>query len=330
MLPRRSGSDSSSVVCRRTATSASWSSARRRSWAWTLPVATQATPSRSASAGQPAVAGAVAPPQRPLQLDPEALGGRRRRAAAARSARRRRGSPARPAPGRAPPSRAQPDRQTSPSLRSHSESSASAGGRGSRSTRGRVSACASVSSRQRLRQPVGALDQQRQMEHLPRMPARVRRRARVGHRQLGAHDRPHPEPATRLGELHRPADAVVVGEREGLDSRARRRAWRAPRAARRRRRTSTRSGREARRSRPSDRPLLEPAPRRDRLRRLAEDDDVAPVGEHDLEIASLQGFRRPPAILDQPLLAHRIDRDAGRRRAARRRRSPAPATGSGQ
>ena len=48
-LPRRRGSVSSSVAPRRTATIASWSGTRPRAWTWTLPVATQGTPSRSAS-----------------------------------------------------------------------------------------------------------------------------------------------------------------------------------------------------------------------------------------------------------------------------------------
>src|SRR5204863_4102567 len=58
-----------------------------------------------------------------------------------------------------------------------------------------------------------------------------------------------------------------------------------------------------RRSAPS-RPLEEPAASR---RRLAEYDHVAAVGEHELEVAAAERLRRPPAILDQPLLAHRFD-----------------------
>ena len=62
--------------------------------------------------------------------------------------------------------------------------------------------------------------------------------------------------------------------------------------------------------------------------RLAEDDHVAAVGEHQLEVAAAQRLGGPPAVLDQPLLAHRLDRDAGRPPAARRpRRRRAPATG---
>ena len=49
VLPRRSGSDASSVVWLRSATNASCSGARARACAWTSPVATAATPSRSAS-----------------------------------------------------------------------------------------------------------------------------------------------------------------------------------------------------------------------------------------------------------------------------------------
>ena len=49
-LPRRSGSQASSVAWWRSATKASCSSARQRAWAWTSPVATQRSPSRRASA----------------------------------------------------------------------------------------------------------------------------------------------------------------------------------------------------------------------------------------------------------------------------------------
>ena len=112
------GSDSSSVSPRPTATKASCRRARRRSWEWTLPVATQGTPSRSASRREPAVAGPVVAPVGPLQLDPEAVAAEGGEQAPAeplaprrsRPAPRRRQAPrpehsprGRPAPPRAPP-----------------------------------------------------------------------------------------------------------------------------------------------------------------------------------------------------------------------------------
>src|SRR5918997_99968 len=50
-------------------------------------------------------------------------------------------------------------------------------------------------------------------------------------------------------------------------------------------------------------PLLEPPP----LPQLAEDDRVAPVGEHEFEVAPSQRLLRPPAVLDHPLLPDRLD-----------------------
>ena len=40
---------------------------------------------------------------------------------------------------------------------------------------------------------------------------------------------------------------------------------------------------------------------------LAEDDEVAPVGGHDLPVAAAQRALRPPAVLHEPGLAHRLD-----------------------
>ena len=61
------------MVCKRSATNASCSSARERAWACTSPVATQATPSRRPSRGQRAVARAVVTAVGTLQLDPQPL-----------------------------------------------------------------------------------------------------------------------------------------------------------------------------------------------------------------------------------------------------------------
>src|SRR3954471_6672607 len=51
-------------------------------------------------------------------------------------------------------------------------------------------------------------------------------------------------------------------------------------------------------------PLRVPAPARE----LAEDDEVASVVGHDLPVAAAQRALRPPAVLDEPGLAHRLDR----------------------
>ena len=49
----------------------------------------------------------------------------------------------------------------------------------------------------------------------------------------------------------------------------------------------------------------------------AEDDHVAPVGQHQLEVMATQRPQRPPAVLDHPLLAHRLDRRPARPNAER-------------
>ena len=43
---------------------------------------------------------------------------------------------------------------------------------------------------------------------------------------------------------------------------------------------------------------------------LAEQHDELPAGGHDLPVAPAQRLGRPPAVLDQPRLAHRLDRAA--------------------
>ena len=160
----------------------------RGAWAWTLPLATQRSSRRARERGERAVAGAVAGEERALQLDAQALAaeGLAQRAharlvvdAALRAA----------ASGSGAPRRAR-----------RSPRSETAGGEGSRG-RSRVWAWASVSRRQRLRQPRSLGDQQRQV-------------AAVVEGQLGAVDRPQPDRAGGVGELHRAVDAVVVGQRE--------------------------------------------------------------------------------------------------------------------
>ena len=154
------------------------------------PVATAATPSRSASAGEPAVARAVVALERPLQLDAQVLA---------------------PEGGQQPPQRR---------LVVHAVARASA----------------------QADEPGGVL-----LEHLQRhrrrrlaVIARVRVRAREDAAEaapalLGLHqqrevaavvevdlrpvDRLHPEPLGGLRELHRAAQPVVVGQREGAVAR---------------------------------------------------------------------------------------------------------------
>ena len=73
VLPRRCGSDSSSVVPSRAATKASCSATRERACAWTLPVATQGTPSRSASSDSRRLRRRSCLREGALQLDSKAL-----------------------------------------------------------------------------------------------------------------------------------------------------------------------------------------------------------------------------------------------------------------
>ena len=120
----------------------------RRVCAWTLPVATHGTPSRSRQRGQAAVQRAVVAARTGAGARPGTRRGRRRAAA-----RRIVGSSR-------TPWRAQPVRQTSPSACASHVGRASAAALRSASAcarprrrASRVCACARVSSRQRLRQP---------------------------------------------------------------------------------------------------------------------------------------------------------------------------------
>ena len=153
-LPRRSGSQPSSEVRWRMATSASWSAARRGWCAWTSPVATVADAERRGEVAQRARCGA------------------RRRARTGAGARRRSGrgrTPVRAAQRRsgcAPPRpwRAQPERQTSPSFSSSSSawSSGDAGGSGgSFPGFGRVPACALREQPAEVRVALRRLDEER-------------------------------------------------------------------------------------------------------------------------------------------------------------------------
>ena len=223
-LPRRSGSEASSVVCRRTATNASWSGARERACACTLPVATQGRRAGGASASRRAVARAVVALEGALELDPEPVGAERRRAGGAASARRARPAArsrsGRRAPRRAPRARPRARRAAATAARRASRACARARASGSRHRfdQPRASSTSSV------------------------------RCAAVGEVDLRPVDRPQPERARGHGELHRPETRVVVGQRERLVAELARGRGRARRAARRRRGTRTPSGSGARRT----------------------------------------------------------------------------------
>ena len=143
-LPRRSGSEASSVVCSRIATKASCRRARAGEWACTSPVATQGTFSRCASDTSPRFS------VRSWRANGRCSSTRKASGPKAASSRRIVGSSLTPC-------RAHPERQTSPCACS---SSASSGTLGFSTVRlpgvSRVCACARVRRRQRLRQPVSS------------------------------------------------------------------------------------------------------------------------------------------------------------------------------
>ena len=107
--------------------------------------------------------------------------------------------------GRASPSpcRAQPERQTRPSAFASSDSSGSAGGRGS-------APCLRPGARVRLgEQPAEVRVALRRLDEQGDVGAALECDLRAG-------DRPEAERLRRVGELERAVDAVVVGERERL------------------------------------------------------------------------------------------------------------------
>ena len=155
-MPRRSPSVSSSVAPSRTATIASWSGRRERSWAWASPVATAGTPSLSASEASQRLR------DRSWRQSGRCSSIRKWSGPKARSSRRARseapaGSPRSQVPATAP-SRAQPERQTSPSVWRSSSSIGSEGGNASLipGASWRVPRWASVINRQRLAQPLAS------------------------------------------------------------------------------------------------------------------------------------------------------------------------------
>ncbi len=136
-LPRRTGSEASSVVWWRSATNASCSGARERACVWTLPVATHAIPSRDAIEDSPRLS------VRSWRWNGRWSSTRRRSGPKAASSRRIVGSSR-------TPWRAQPLRQIRPCACSSTVSSGTCGGG---SCFSRVSRCARVRIRHRLRQP---------------------------------------------------------------------------------------------------------------------------------------------------------------------------------
>ena len=198
-----------------------------------------ATPARGSARGRGAGTGAAARP-----------GTRRARTRRAGGA-----SSARPARRRAE----QPLRQTSPSACSSRSASVTRGA----STTGPPVGRARVRVRPREQpaqvRPAGRVaDEQRDVPRRRRLGSP--RRSAVGERPAGrCHgcvdhvdlrpvDRLQPHRLGGLRELHRPVDAVVVGERERLVAELRRRPRQLGRQRRRRRGTRRRSGRGARRT----------------------------------------------------------------------------------
>ncbi len=182
MLPRRTGSEASSVRWWRSATNASCSGARERAWAWTLPVATVGHPeplrqlrrARGCASGRGAGRAAAAR---------RAGGqGRRRPAAAAASARRAR---------RGPRSRSG---STSPAACSSSVSSGTAGGG---SCLSRSCTWARVTIRQRLRQPTASSTSS--VTCRPSVEVHLRPVDRPQPERLGRHPRTPSSPRPRCG-----------------------------------------------------------------------------------------------------------------------------------
>ena len=151
-------------------------------------------------------------PEWPLQLDPKAI-----RAEGPQQPLGQVGSAGRDRPRSQVPAtarRARIQRQTSPSVCRSSYVDRERGGSGCLIPCALAGAAvAVVISRQRLAPAPRVLDQQRDV-HRARQPPRHL------HGQLAADDRPHPDALAGVGELHRPADVVVVGQRPASVSKA--------------------------------------------------------------------------------------------------------------
>ena len=218
-LPRRRGSTRSSVSSSPIATRASCRWERARACAWTLPVATVGTPSRSASSASQRLRAAVAPPVGSLQLDPEAVaaeGGEQPPAEplaqppCPRARRPRRA----PRPARIPTDRRAPPRAARPPP----ASSRRFGTPRRVLPRVRVRRCEQPAE---VAVPALVLDQQREVGDSAVDGPKIRIVRFSAHHsgpeadgQLGAGDRAQAEALGGVGELHRAPDAVVVGQRQ--------------------------------------------------------------------------------------------------------------------
>ena len=188
-FPRRSGSEASSVECRRIATKASWSGARHRAWACTSPVATQRTPSWPATRLSRRLRARSSRPKRSLQLDAQLL--------------RPEGITQAPEGSLVvdpmPRTAAQTDEPRGV-LEHGLERHRRRGGRTGPLTRVRV----------RTREDPA------QAGPAPGVPDQQRQMAAIVEIHLRTVDRPQPQRSSGDRELHRAGDRVVVGERERL------------------------------------------------------------------------------------------------------------------
>ena len=187
-LPRRSGSEASSVVCSRIATNASCRYARSGACAWTLPVATVGDAEPLGEPRQAAVQRAVVARERALQLDAKGV--------AAEGA------------------------QQAPHRRLVADAAARAAAEADEAGMVRLDV---VERHGRLRAialgplaRVGMRARQQVAEAAPagRVADEQREMTPVGERDLRPVDRPQAERLGRLRELHRARQRVVVGERE--------------------------------------------------------------------------------------------------------------------
>ena len=219
-FPRRSGSVSSSVPFRRTATSASWSGAREGSCMWTSPVATHRTPSRSARSSSQRLRarsdrqnGRCSSTRK--RSRPKAPTSRRPSASAAAASAARGLPPARPKSAASAPSRAQPERQTSPSARCSSSVEREGGGEGL-PVRARAGIRVSLGDQPaEVPPPGGVLDQQRQVKRgAAPASSRSARRRRSGARRTPCTPGRTPSPPRRRRGRSARGPVAQLGRRQ--------------------------------------------------------------------------------------------------------------------
>ena len=195
---------------------------RARSWAWTLPGRHAGDAEKIREPGEAAVAGPIPAPERSLELHPEAVGAEDPQQLAPvplgvsmLTARDPAGE------GAVAGASGETDQAVGVMLEVH---------RSDRRRRGHaVAAGLRVRQRQQVTEiavPGHVLDQHGQVEGAGRaVAAKAGERGGGGageHRQLGPRDRPDPLVAAGLGELHRPPEAVVIGQGHGLVAELRR------------------------------------------------------------------------------------------------------------